>query len=215
LRVVFNRMIIPTMVIDRMIVRRGGVRVAMGVRVGVAVVRGERSAVFRQDIRFRQCQRCVLRVVVSLGRFRHPQSRFRHARVCFWGFRESQTFFSARSVPFRPSFEGFSTLWGWLRPPLLRFRPSFRVGFRLSRSVSTPSVPLPTLLLMVSSLSDPLTGFRPSFPRGIPCLTLPLFQPFISVVLSKTQTCFLHFRSYPSIPLPDARLGVLHSRPPL
>ena len=194
----FNRMIIPAMGIDRVIVRRTGVRVrlvlvAMGVRVVVTRVREGRSAVLRQDLLFLQCRRCGLRVVVPPGRFRHPRPRLRHARVCFWGFRESQTSFSARSVPFQPSFEGFSVLWGCLRPPLIRFRPSFRVGFRLSRSVSTPSAPLPPLLLMVSSLSVPLTGFRPSFPRGIPCLTLPLFQPFISVVLSKTQTPLFTF----------------------
>ena len=105
--------------------------------------------------------------------------------------------FGSRRPPFRhavclfdPPCEGLSSLWGCFRPSLIRFRPSFRLGFRLSRVVSTPSVPLPTLLLMVSTLSDPLTGFRPSFPRGITCLTLPLFQPLISVVCSMSQTPF-------------------------
>jgi len=46
----FNRMIIQTVVIERVIIRRGGVRVrrilvAMGVRVGVTGVRDGRSAV--------------------------------------------------------------------------------------------------------------------------------------------------------------------------
>jgi hypothetical protein len=107
--------------------------------------------------------------------------------------RGSQTSFSTRSVPFDPLSE----------------------GFRLSRVVSIPSVPFATLLLRVSALSYPLTGFRPSLLRGIPCLTLPMFRPFFSAVLSITQTRFLHFRSYPSMPLPDTRFGVLHSRPPL
>ena len=61
----FNRMIIPAMGIDRVIVRRTGVRVrllvAMGVRVAVMRVREGRSAVLRQDLRFRQCQRCGFR----------------------------------------------------------------------------------------------------------------------------------------------------------
>ena len=78
-------------------------------------------------------------------------------------------------------------------PPSEGFRHS-RCSFRRSpTSSSTLSDPFATLLLRVSALSDPLTGFRPSFPRGIPCLTLPLFQPFISVVLSMTQTPLFTF----------------------
>ena len=138
----------------------------------------------RQDFRFRQCQRCVLRVVV-------PPGRFRHSRGCFRWFRESQTSFSTRSVPFRPSFRWiFDSLgvFSTLTIPVSTHLPS---GFSsLSGGFDTLGVPLPTLMLMVSTLSDPLTVFRPSFPRGIPCLTLPLFQPFISVVCSMSQTPF-------------------------
>jgi len=59
-------MIIPAVVIERVIVRRVGVRVrrvrvAVVVRVGVTLVRGVWSAVLRQDFRFRQCRRCGFR----------------------------------------------------------------------------------------------------------------------------------------------------------
>ena len=63
-----NRMIIPAMVVDRVIVRRMGVRVrrvsvAMVVRVVVAVVREVRKVILRQDFLSRQCLRCVFRVM--------------------------------------------------------------------------------------------------------------------------------------------------------
>ena len=142
----------------------------------------------------------------------------------FFGSWRTKVLVSVRSEGFRPS-RSVSTLAGMissvsgvadlLSDTQCTFSTLLPRGFS-SLSVGLDTlVPLPTLLLMVSTLSYPLTGFRPSFPRGISCLTLPLFQPFIPVVLSMTQTLFLHFRSYPFIPLPDARLGVLHSRPPL
>jgi len=64
----FNRKIIPAMVIERVIVRRVGVRVrrvlvAMGVRVGVTGVREGRSAVLRQVFRLRQFRRDGFRFV--------------------------------------------------------------------------------------------------------------------------------------------------------
>ena len=93
---------------------------------------------------------------------------------------------STRSVPFRPSFRGiFDSLW----------------------VVSTLSLP-------VSTLSDPLTGFRPSLSRGIPCLTLPLFQPFISVVLSKTQTPLFTFPVLSLYSLACRPLGCFTLTPP-
>ena len=64
----FNRKIIPAMVVDRVIVRRMGVRVrragvAVGGRVGVTGVREVRMAILRLDFRFRQCRRCDFRFV--------------------------------------------------------------------------------------------------------------------------------------------------------
>ena len=104
---------------------------------------------------------------------------------------------STRSVPFRPSFRWiFDSLgvFSTLTIPVSTHLPS---GFSsLSGGFDTLGVPLPTLMLMVSTLSDPLTVFRPSFPRGIPCLTLPLFQPFISVVCSMSQTPFFTFPGF-------------------
>ena len=108
----FNRLIIPAMVIGRVIVRRVIVRVrrvlvAMGVRVAVTLVREVRSAVLRQNFRFRQCRRCGFRFmenkrscigvnrcsIALAGRVRHPQPRLRPARCRFRQFRESQTSF--------------------------------------------------------------------------------------------------------------------------
>jgi hypothetical protein len=91
--------------------------------------------------------------------------------------RESQTSFSTRSVTFRPSFRGIFVSLGRFRPSLIRFRPSFRVCFRLSRSVSTPSEPFATLLLRVFDGLDPLptpNEVSTPFSRRSPCLTLTL-----------------------------------------
>ena len=83
------------------------------------------------------------------------------------------------------------------------FRPPHR-RFRLSRGGFDPP----------SEVLDLPNRFQPSLSRGIHCLTLPLFQPFISVVLSKTQTPLFTFPVLSLYSLACRPLGCFTLTPP-
>ena len=104
--------------------------------------------------------------------------RFRHSRVVISPVSGVADLLSTRSVPFRPSFRG---IFGSLGVPSTLPKPVSTLlptGFSsLSGGFDTLGTPFDPPADGFDPLGPPLTGFRPSLSRGIPCLTLPLFQP--------------------------------------